>query len=358
MTDRSEITISLDAVRGEVSKFDRIGAGLADLERDHPKDVIYPVTNPDGMEQAVVARRAWREPRIALEHARKAAKAPILDLGRKIDAFAGDLEKKLREGEDHYDAQIKAEEGRKEAERQRRLQVEAERIAAVRRRIVEVFAVSIPPGIRPSSAEMMAMRARLEAEPVDDSYGDLRIEAQETKVVMLRALDEKIAEQRALEAQQAEVARQREAFLEEQRQETAKPGGGAECRAAAESTQPRPAERARPAAEGRPGARRTGRAQGPDRPPARRTRPARGRGAGKPNGSASLSGAAAQAETPAGDRRRRGKTSHRRARPRTESGCAAPAMLPRTVGGRRLRGSACAVSSPTSASPTHRPRRQ
>lgn len=222
MTDRSEITLSLDAVRGEVSKFDRIGAGLAELEAAHPKDIVCAVDTPDGWEQAIVARRAWREPRIALEKAREAAKRPVLELGRQIDSFAKDLKAKLSAGEDHYDAQIKAEEARREAEKQRRVQIEAEKIAAIRRRIAEVFSYLPAPGVRPTVAELAAMRDRLELEPVDESYGDLKIEAQETKVLMLHAFDDKIAEQRAFEEQQAEVARQRAAFLEEQRQETAR----------------------------------------------------------------------------------------------------------------------------------------
>ncbi len=217
MTERTDITISLDAVMGEVAKFDRIGAGLAALEAEHPKNVVLDVATTAGMAQAIESRRAWRDPRIALEKARQAAKRPVLDLGRKIDAFAGDLEVKLREGEDHYDAQIKAEEGRKEVIRQERLQAEAERIAGIRRRIAQTFAAPVPPGVRPTVDELVAMRGRLENEPVDDTYGDLKIEAQETKVVMLQALDEKIAEQRAYEAQQAELARERAALAEERK---------------------------------------------------------------------------------------------------------------------------------------------
>jgi hypothetical protein len=217
MTERSDITLSIDAVRGEVSKFDRIAAGLADLERAHPKDVVYPVATPDGMEQATVARRSWREPRIALEKARKAAKAPVLQLGREIDSFAGDLEEKLREGEDHYDAQIKAEEGRREAERQRKLQAEAERIAAIRRRIIEALTFGPnPSGLRYSVEQLQGIRDRIatvEIEGVDD----LKFEVDESRARTLKVLDEAIAEQRSLEAESDRLAAERAALAEERR---------------------------------------------------------------------------------------------------------------------------------------------
>jgi hypothetical protein len=219
----TDITISLDAVRSEVLKFDNIEAGMADLEARYPKDVVCEVATTAGMDQAVEARRAWRDPRIAVEKARKAAKAPVLELGRRIDSFAASLEERLRLGEDAYDSQIKAEEARKEAIRQQRLQEEAARIAAIRRRIVEVFSVPpSAPGVRISAAMLREIRGHLENEPVDDSFGDLKIEAQETKCAMLEMLGVKIGEQEALESAQAEIDRQRAAFAEEQRVETAR----------------------------------------------------------------------------------------------------------------------------------------
>jgi len=219
----TDITISLEAVQREVARFDEIEAGFAELEKAHPRDVVCDVATTAGMEAAIVSRRAWREPRIAVEKARKAAKAPVLALGRNIDSFAAGLEERLRLGENHYDEQIQAEEGRKAAERQRKLQIEAERIAAIRRRIVEVFSVPpSAPGVRISAAMLREIRGHLENEPVDDSFGDLKIEAQETKCAMLEMLGTKIAEQQSFEAEQAALAEARARFAEEQRAETAR----------------------------------------------------------------------------------------------------------------------------------------
>jgi colicin import membrane protein len=110
-----ELTAGIASVSSEVAKFDGIAAGLAALEKAHPKDIACEVTTTAGMKQAIAGRAAWREPRIAVEKARKAAKAPVLELGRAIDTFAKELETKLLAGESHYDDQIKAEEARKEA---------------------------------------------------------------------------------------------------------------------------------------------------------------------------------------------------------------------------------------------------
>lgn len=109
-----ELTAGIASVSSEVAKFDGIAAGLAALEKAHPKDIACDVATTAGMKQAIAGRAAWREPRVAVEKARKAAKAPVLELGRAIDAFAKELETKLLAGEDHYDEQIKAEEKRKD----------------------------------------------------------------------------------------------------------------------------------------------------------------------------------------------------------------------------------------------------
>jgi hypothetical protein len=61
------------------------------------------------------------------------------------------------------------------------------------------------------------IRARIEAEPVDDSFGDLKIEAQETKVQTLALLDDRLQEARMHEAQQAQIAAERAALAEERR---------------------------------------------------------------------------------------------------------------------------------------------
>lgn len=125
------ITASITVVQGEVAKFDQIAAGLKAIEDAHPKNVIVAaIDTPAGMKVAETAWRAYRNPRLEVERARKAAKAPVLALGNAIDTFAGSLEDRLREGETHYKAQITREEERKEAARAEAARIEAEKAAA------------------------------------------------------------------------------------------------------------------------------------------------------------------------------------------------------------------------------------
>lgn len=115
------IADSISAVHGEVAKFDQIAAGLARIEAAHPKNVIVAdIATSAGFKVAETGWRAYRNPRLEVERARKAAKAPVLALGKAIDTFAGELETRLRDGEDHYKAQIDAEETRRAAEKAER----------------------------------------------------------------------------------------------------------------------------------------------------------------------------------------------------------------------------------------------
>lgn len=61
----SAITASIGAVNGEVAKFDAIAAGLAAIERAHPKDVIVAdIATSAGMKLAEGGWRAYRNPHL------------------------------------------------------------------------------------------------------------------------------------------------------------------------------------------------------------------------------------------------------------------------------------------------------
>lgn len=208
----ADLHASIDLVQGQLVEFDKISAGLAAIEKAHPKDVACNVSTVAGMKLAIAGRAAWREPRIALEKARKAAKAPVLALGRDIDAFARSLETKLLEGETHYDDQIKAEEARREAERQERIRKEAERVAGIRDRINEAF-VSVPSMMDGSSSpELVDEIKRMVALEVDASYQELAGEAalaKDAALATLRRMQEKAA---AREEETARLQQEREAL--------------------------------------------------------------------------------------------------------------------------------------------------
>jgi hypothetical protein len=212
----ADLHASIDQVQGQLVEFDKISAGLAAIEKAHPKDIACAVSTVAGMKQAIAGRAAWREPRIAVEKVRKAAKAPVLALGRDIDAFARSLELKLLEGELHYDEQIKAEEARREAERQEKLRKEAERVAGIRDRINEnfTFAPSMMDGS--TAAELEGEIKRMVAIEIDATYQELAGEAalaKDAALAILRRMQEKAAAREAeeirLKAERAELERQR-----------------------------------------------------------------------------------------------------------------------------------------------------
>lgn len=117
---------AIATINTQLSEFDKVEAGIAELERKY-KGVVYAVDTPKGMKEAVAARLDIRTPRFALEDARKAAKAPVLDLGRDIDAHAAKIKPRLMALETPIHEQIQAQET-KEALRKAALQ---ERIVAI-----------------------------------------------------------------------------------------------------------------------------------------------------------------------------------------------------------------------------------
>ncbi len=117
---------SIATINTQLAEIDKVETGLAELEKTY-KGVAYACADPKGMKDAIAARLAIKTPRIAVEHARKAAKAPINALGRQIDGRAAEITARLVALEDPIDEQIKAQERR-----------EADRKAAIETRLGEI----------------------------------------------------------------------------------------------------------------------------------------------------------------------------------------------------------------------------
>jgi len=121
---------SIKAVQGALAQLDAINVGIDAIAKDFPADLaIQAINTGKGMKEAIAGRAAWRDPRIATEKARKAAKAPVLTLGRDIDARAEYITGRLADGERNYDEQIKAEETRAEEVKRQAAAAEAARVA-------------------------------------------------------------------------------------------------------------------------------------------------------------------------------------------------------------------------------------
>lgn len=233
------ISQSIEQVQGQLAAIDRIEAGFAALALAHPKDLAIDVTTAKGMREAVTARAAWRDPRIATEKARKAAKAPVLELGRAIDAKAAELTNRLLEGESNYDEQIKAEEARKEREREEKAQAEARRIATLQDRVNELRG-AIPVCARATAAEILEHISDLVKVAVDAAtFQEFQSTAEAAKAETLATLRRMHDDAQAREAEAARIAAEREELArlradQEAREKTERERMAAEQRAEAD----------------------------------------------------------------------------------------------------------------------------
>lgn len=200
----------IEQVQGVLTEFSRVEAGLAALRAKHG-NTVYEVSTTAGMEAAKAARAEIREPRFAVEKVRKAAKAPLLAIGRRIDAEAVRITEAILAIETPIDDQIKAEEARKVAER------EAKKAAEVERLRLE------------AAAKLKAEEERLAAERA--AIAEERRKAEEAAAAERAKL---AAERAKAEAEAAEAKREAEIELAAQRKAIAEAKEKADLEAAAE----------------------------------------------------------------------------------------------------------------------------
>jgi colicin import membrane protein len=114
-----------------VVKLNRTEAGLAQLRTDLAgKD--YDLTTTKGDKEARSDRLRCVSLRASVEKLRKTLKAPALEFGKLIDSEAKRITEAVESLESPIDAAIRADETRREEERQAKLRVEAERLAGMR----------------------------------------------------------------------------------------------------------------------------------------------------------------------------------------------------------------------------------
>jgi hypothetical protein len=121
------------------------------------KKAEFDITTTAGMKEAKALRASFRDIRIGIENARKAAKEPILEAGRKVEAAAKELTAEVVPHEQKYEQQIKDEEARVEAEKQAKIAAERARIEAIEQRIAHIR--NIPASM--ASADSATIDAKL-----------------------------------------------------------------------------------------------------------------------------------------------------------------------------------------------------
>lgn len=215
------------------------------LEEAIAKDVRdYDVTTTAGMKVATTRRAVFRDICTSTEKERAARKAPLIEIGRQLDAKAKELIALASPHKDYHDALIKAEEARKAAEKAEKERIERELIARIHEHIAEINA--IPSKCVGKSAEFIcgelfnAQVLEIEIE----RFGDFTGTAMQARQNVEARLQEMLTAQQAHEAEQARIKAEREELARQQAEQRR-----IEAEAAAERRAQEEADQARREAE-------------------------------------------------------------------------------------------------------------
>ncbi|WP_155637579.1 hypothetical protein [Burkholderia cepacia] len=162
----------------------------------------FDVTTAAGMAVAVKHRAKFREIRVASEKARKERKAPILEIGKLLDSRQKEIEAEIEPYESRFDNAIKAEEARKEAEKQAKLAAERERVNGIRAKITAILRIDHT--LKTSTELKSAADSLSESVIAESEFGEFTEEAMGARAQTVSHLREL---QKAAEEREAEAAR-------------------------------------------------------------------------------------------------------------------------------------------------------
>lgn len=199
---------------------------------DSVKAIDYDIKTTAGMAVAIKARATFRDLRIDADKERKTRKEPITKIGKLLEAGFDRVEERIAPLEELFDADIKAEEVRKEAEKAAKIAAERARVESIQADIDRLRAI---PGnlIGKSAADLAFARKDMLAMVVDEArfaeftetaktvVADIiaRIELMltsetEREAAALAAEQARLAEIARIEAERAELAQLRAAAAE------------------------------------------------------------------------------------------------------------------------------------------------
>lgn len=192
-----------------IQEYSATDAALTKLNELY-RGVVYDVTTSKGMKDAKCARAELRTWRTDLEKERKRLKEWHLEEGRKIDNEARRITKELRDLEDPIDEQIKAEEGRKEAEKkaaeEAAAKAEAERVTAGEKQLQDIKARAFA-AVGKSADELRAIIKDVES--IETTAYVFAYPAHQVKEEVLEKLESLWADAVKREAEVARVAKER-----------------------------------------------------------------------------------------------------------------------------------------------------
>lgn len=194
-------------VKYKIVEYNDITAALAELTNKFG-NAVFDVSTKKGMEDAKHARADLRGYRTNLEATRKRIKEPALTHCRRIDWEAKDITAQLEALEKPIAAQIDAEEARKEAEKQAKLNAEIARVTALRERIAGITAIA--DNAQPNSASCQEALAFVKAIEIGPDFQELQPDAQQAKDAATFRLQNLFAQYTASEAEAEQIRIDRE----------------------------------------------------------------------------------------------------------------------------------------------------
>ncbi len=201
---------SIAQVNTAVAEFDRVAAGIGALKERYA-GVVFDVATTAGMKAACEARAAIRAPRYEVEKVRKAVKAPLLKLGKDVDARAAQITADLLAIEEPVHLQISTEEARKETERKAKLEAEQRRVAAINADIEQDLRCVPTAMVGRLAADIdRTIRDVVAIEITAERFAEFAQLAAAVKESTLTKLREMHAKQVALEAEQERLRMERE----------------------------------------------------------------------------------------------------------------------------------------------------
>ena len=184
--------------------YSRTEAALAGL-RERFTGAKFDLTTTKGDKAARSARQELVTLRTALEKKRLELKRPAIEFGKKIDAEAARITTEITALEAPIDAQIKADEKRREEEAAERKRIDDARKANHQANIAKIDAMLV--GAEDKSAERLAKGVQLVDGLLIEGFEEFQAEAEETRVRVLLKLKDLHSKAAAREAAAAEAQR-------------------------------------------------------------------------------------------------------------------------------------------------------
>lgn len=206
-----------------ITEFNQTEAGLAQL-RAEVEGMTFDCSTTAGDKEARRVRMSLVSLRTTIEAKRKELNAPLLERKNLIDSEAKRIIGEVKSLEDPIDVLIRQAEAEREARRQERERIEAERLAAINAQIDRIrnmpalYVSATPDVIAEAIREIQSMDLNA---LFDDVHRPRAIEAAETALDTLTTLHTErvaaVAEAARLAAERAELARQQAEAKEAQR---------------------------------------------------------------------------------------------------------------------------------------------